>query len=70
MQSKVVLTKSLQELDIQINATIQEAFHPTLAIVFASLSHEIGTLTAILNKYNIPFIGITTAGYLQWAMLP
>ena len=62
MQSKVIFTKSLKELNLQIKTTIQEEFHPTLAVVFVSLSHEIASLTAILNKYNIPFIGTTTAG--------
>jgi len=44
MQSKVIFTKSLQEVNLQIRSTIQEEFHPTLAIVFASLSHEVATL--------------------------
>jgi len=62
MQSKVVFTQSLKELDLQIKTTIQTEFKPTLAIIFISIAHDIATLTTILNKYNIPFIGTSTAG--------
>lgn len=62
MQSKVVFTKSLKELDLQIKTTIQHEFQPTLAIIFISLTHDVSSLTQILNRYNIPFIGASTAG--------
>lgn len=62
MKSKTIFTKSIQEINIQIKETIKDDFTPTLAIVFASLSCDTNELKEVLNKYQIQFIGATTAG--------
>lgn len=62
MRSKTIFTKSIAEIDTQIQEAIKSNFKPTLAIVFVSLSCDTEKLKEVLNKYQIQFIGATTAG--------
>lgn len=62
MQSITIFTKTVSEVDIQIQNSINSKFTPTLAIVFVSLSCDVKNLIEVLNKYNIQCIGTTTSG--------
>lgn len=62
MKSKTIFTKSIKEVNIQIQETIKDDFTPTLAIVFASLSFDNNQLKEILHTYKIQFVGATRAG--------
>lgn len=62
MRSKTIFTKSIAEIDTQLQETTQTGFQPTLAIVFASLSCNIEQLKNVLNKHQIQFVGATTSG--------
>ncbi len=62
MKSKVIFTKSLEALNNHIQTTIQQAFQPTLAIVFASISKNLEDVTNLFNQHNIQVVGASTAG--------
>lgn len=62
MKSKTIFTKSIAEINIQIQETIKTDFKPTLAVVFVSLACDTDKLIDVLNKHQIQFIGATTAG--------
>jgi len=62
MQSKVIFTKSIVELNAQIKTTIQQEFQPTLAIVFTSVTQDLKVLVELFNKENIQVFGASTSG--------
>ncbi len=62
MQSKIILTKSLETLNQQIQLTIQDEFQPTLAIIFASDAIDLNELRLLFNQRNIQIIGASTSG--------
>ena len=62
MQSKIIFTKSLEALNFEIKTTIQQEFHPTLAIAFTSISHDLENLVTLFDQNNIQVLGASTAG--------
>lgn len=62
MQSKAIFSKSIVTIEKEIKETIETAFQPSLAIVFASLKFDLTKLTQLFSSQNIQLIGATTAG--------
>ncbi len=62
MKSVMVHSYSIKELLIQINKKRKEGFKPTMAFVYASVSHNIRKLVAELSGYPFMIFGATTVG--------
>jgi len=62
MNVKTICSASLQEIEVQIKATIQNEFRPTLAIIFASSKCDLSQLNETVSALDIDIIGASTAG--------
>ncbi len=69
MKAKSIKGKSTQEIQTALQESMAEArlpdgqgFHPSLGIVFSSVSQDIDSIRSILDHANILVFGATTAG--------
>jgi len=62
MKSTLISAYSIKDLAEEIEEKIQGGFKPSLAFVYASVSHDIRGLVAALNKYPFLILGTTTVG--------
>ena len=62
MQSKIIFTKSTEDLNTQIKTTIQQEFQPTLAIIFTSIAQDLKVLVELFSNKNIQVFGASTSG--------
>lgn len=53
---------SLVSLEARITKTVKMSFTPSLAIIFSNVNNNFDELSALFGKYNIDFIGGSTAG--------
>jgi hypothetical protein len=62
MQTKSISANSVAELKVQLNELINESFQPNLAIIFASIKHDLSSLSKIFDEKNIDLFGLSSAG--------
>ncbi len=62
MKSKSIYGKSAEEIQKAVQAAIDDAFTPTLAIVFISIKQDRKAVAEILSKHNIDVFGATSCG--------
>ncbi len=62
MQAKNFHADSVSSLENQLQKYTAADFSPTLAFVFASVSHDIDAISNLFDKYDIQLVGCTTSG--------
>ena len=62
MKAKSIKGKSTEEIQTALQQSINDAFTPTLAIVFISIKQDWEAITALLDEKNISIFGCTTSG--------
>lgn len=62
MQTKSLSANSVAELQTQLNALIQDNFRPTLAMIFASINHDLKAISKTFDEQNIDLFGLSSAG--------
>ena len=62
MQAKNFHADSVSSLENQLQEQTAADFSPTLAFVFASVSHDIDAISNLFDKYDIQLVGCTTSG--------
>ncbi len=65
MKSKSLLCSDIEELKLKLQEFSANDFNPNLAFVFANDKCDIDKIDALLNEFNIKFIGCSTAGEIQ-----
>lgn len=65
MQSLTFLASNVPNLEKELSLLINDAFCPTLAIVFTSSSHNPLAISAVFTKFKINVFGCSTAGEIQ-----
>ncbi|SFV60083.1 Uncharacterized conserved protein [hydrothermal vent metagenome] len=62
MKSTLISAYSIKELIEEIDETLARGTKPSLAFIYASVSHDIRSLVTALNKYSFGVFGATTVG--------
>lgn len=62
MQAKNFHADSVSSLENQLQKYTAADFSPTLAFVFASISHDLDEISNLFDKYDIKLVGCTTSG--------
>ena len=62
MKAKSIKGKSLAEISKAIIESKTEAFNPTLAIVFLSMSQDRKAISKVLDEEGVSIFGVTTNG--------
>lgn len=62
MHTHSFIANNIDDLAIALSQHINEHFKPTLALVFASVTHDLQAIRQLISHYGISLIGCTTAG--------
>ena len=65
MQTKSFNVDSLESLENELLAIKMTDFQPTIAVVFASIKHDLNALVSIFDKYEIDLLGCSSGGEIQ-----
>jgi hypothetical protein len=62
MKTKVINAQNIGELNTRLGKTMTGDFHVSLAIVFASPTHQLNEIIKLFSTRSIEVLGGTTAG--------
>lgn len=62
MKTKSISADSVADLNVQLNELINDNFQPNLAIIFASINHDLPSLSKFFDDKNIDLFGLSSAG--------
>jgi len=62
MKSITLQAGSLEDIKTEINDVISQDFKPTLAVIFASVTHDLELLSNIFEENDILIFGASSSG--------
>jgi hypothetical protein len=62
MNPKVLLARSVEQMDSRLGEVLKEGPRPTLAIVFSSIAHDLKAVSAVFANHDIDVFGTSSAG--------
>jgi len=65
MKVKTIQGISIDKIKIQLDEICKNNYHPTVAIVFCSVKHNLDELSTLFNKYNISLFGSSSSGEIM-----